>query len=230
MPILQPMELWQQTGRDVVFKDILLPVRGPPRPGERPGPDGRGGRHRPGRRRGHQLQAAAGQPLPDPRQVPRRVPPAVRRAPQPRVPHEGRLQLRRDRRRAGRVLPEDVRRLLPHLRPLRAEVRHRRRPSPAAWAAPTPRSSWSPAAAGEDVIVHTEDGSYAANIEKAEVDPLPLTAGGRGRPAAVAADGGGPHAQRRLHRGRVQVPGHPAGRHDQDAGITGCRDSRRYDD
>ena len=28
---------------------------------------------------------------------------------------------------------------------------------------------------GEDIIVHTEDGSYAANIEKAPVDPLPKT-------------------------------------------------------
>ena len=31
----------------------------------------------------------------------------------------------------------------------------------------------APTPVGEDVIVHTEDGSYAANIEKAEVDPLP---------------------------------------------------------
>ncbi|MFA5422510.1 MAG: proline--tRNA ligase [Phycisphaerae bacterium] len=30
-----------------------------------------------------------------------------------------------------------------------------------------------PCASGEDVIVYTEDGSYAANIEKAAVDPLP---------------------------------------------------------
>ncbi len=32
-----------------------------------------------------------------------------------------------------------------------------------------------PTETGEDVIVHTEDGSYAANIEKAEVDPLPAS-------------------------------------------------------
>jgi prolyl-tRNA synthetase len=30
-----------------------------------------------------------------------------------------------------------------------------------------------PCDAGEDIIVHTEDGLYAANIEKAQVDPLP---------------------------------------------------------
>jgi prolyl-tRNA synthetase len=35
-----------------------------------------------------------------------------------------------------------------------------------------------PCAAGEDVIVHTADGSYAANIEKAEVDPPAATGGG----------------------------------------------------
>ncbi len=36
-----------------------------------------------------------------------------------------------------------------------------------------------PCAAGEDIIVHTADGSYAANIEKAEVDPVgqPFQAG-----------------------------------------------------
>lgn len=33
-----------------------------------------------------------------------------------------------------------------------------------------------PCESGEDVIVYTEDGSYAANIEKAEVDPLPKAA------------------------------------------------------
>ncbi len=32
-----------------------------------------------------------------------------------------------------------------------------------------------PCQAGEDIIVHTEDGSYAANIEKAEVDPIQRT-------------------------------------------------------
>jgi prolyl-tRNA synthetase len=32
-----------------------------------------------------------------------------------------------------------------------------------------------PCESGEDIIVHTEDGSYAANLEKAAVDPLPKT-------------------------------------------------------
>ena len=38
-----------------------------------------------------------------------------------------------------------------------------------------------PCPSGEDIIVHTEDGSYAANIEKAAVDPLP-----KADPAATA--------------------------------------------
>ena len=36
---------------------------------------------------------------------------------------------------------------------------------------------------GEDVIVHTEDGSYAANIEKASVDALPAITGTQNYPA-----------------------------------------------
>ena len=40
-----------------------------------------------------------------------------------------------------------------------------------------------PTPVGEDVIVHTADGSYAANIEKAEVDPPPKAAPIAGAPA-----------------------------------------------
>ena len=43
-----------------------------------------------------------------------------------------------------------------------------------------------PCAAGEDVIVHTEDGRYAANIEKAEVDP---PAGSTGVPPVSGTTG-----------------------------------------
>ena len=44
-----------------------------------------------------------------------------------------------------------------------------------------------PCSAGEDVIVHTEDFSYAANIEKAEVDALTLDAAGQQARAAAPA-------------------------------------------
>jgi len=44
-----------------------------------------------------------------------------------------------------------------------------------------------PCEAGEDVIVHTEDFSYAANIERAEVDPLPADEAARQAAAAGPA-------------------------------------------
>ena len=53
-----------------------------------------------------------------------------------------------------------------------------------------------PCDSGEDTIVHTADGAYAANIEKAEVDPLPPDAAAR----RAAADG--PAAE------DVHTPGH----------------------
>ena len=59
-----------------------------------------------------------------------------------------------------------------------------------------------PTPVGEDVIVHTEDGAYAANIEKAEVDPLPKAA----RDCRRARDGRSPHAERRLDRVGLRVP------------------------
>ena len=41
---------------------------------------------------------------------------------------------------------------------------------------------------GEDIIVHTEDGQYAANIEKAEVDPLPKASGANPADAPAPED------------------------------------------
>jgi len=40
-----------------------------------------------------------------------------------------------------------------------------------------------PCASGEDIIVHTEDGSYAANLEKAAVDPVPKSPTSQNTPA-----------------------------------------------
>ena len=79
-------------------------------------PDPRGGDHRHGAPRRAQLPSAAGQPLPDPDQVPRRDPAALRPHARPRVPDEGRLLVPRRRRVARRDLRGDARRLLPHLR------------------------------------------------------------------------------------------------------------------
>ncbi len=50
----------------------------------------------------------------------------------------------------------------------------------------------APCPSGEDIIVHTEDYSYAANIEKAEVDPLPVNSAER----QAAAEGPAPEEVR----------------------------------
>ncbi len=82
--------------------------------------------HRPGVAADFQLPADADHAVPDPDQVPQRRAAAVRRAAHQRIPHEGRLQLRRLAGRAQRELRAHVRRLLPHLRALRAGLPGRR--------------------------------------------------------------------------------------------------------
>ena len=89
------------------------------RPPDVPGPDPRGGDHRPGTRPDQLLQAVADHDVPDPDQVPRRAAAAVRHRPDPRVRDEGRVQLRRRRRPAQQELRRHVRGLLPDLRPVR---------------------------------------------------------------------------------------------------------------
>jgi prolyl-tRNA synthetase len=96
MPVVQPAELWQETGRFEKMGPELLRIKD---------------RH--GRdfviqptseevvtdiaRQEFELQAAAQELLPDPDQVPRRAPPALRPDARSRVHHEGRLFLRPDR-------------------------------------------------------------------------------------------------------------------------------------
>ena len=84
--------------------------------------DPRGGHHRHRAARGAQLQAAPHQPVPDPDEVPRRDPPALRRDAGTRVHHEGCLFLRRRRRGSRTVVPRDARRLLPDIRAPRARL------------------------------------------------------------------------------------------------------------
>ena len=73
--------------------------QGPPRARLPVRPDARGSDHRHRAQGDPQLPAAAGQPLPDPDQVPRRDPAALRRDARARVPDEGRVLVRRRRRR-----------------------------------------------------------------------------------------------------------------------------------
>ncbi len=72
------------------------------------------------------LQGLPGDALPDPDQVPRRGAAARRDPARARVPDEGLLLVRPDRRGPGRVLPAAPRRLRPDLRPARPGVRDRR--------------------------------------------------------------------------------------------------------
>ena len=89
--------------------------QGPPRAAVLLRPDPRGSHHRHRAPRAEELPPAAGQLLPDPDQVPRRDPPALRRDARARIHDEGRLLLppRRGLARAG--LPGHVRGLLAHL-------------------------------------------------------------------------------------------------------------------
>ena len=146
MPALTPIRLWEQTGRVAGLRRRADPVRRPPaepQGADGPGPDPRGSGHRPGLPPHLQLSADADHALPDPDQVPQRGAAAVRRAADQRIPHEGRLQLRHLRRVAQPELREDVRRLLPHLRPLRAATICPSRPRAGRSAATPATSSWS---------------------------------------------------------------------------------------
>ena len=82
----------------------------------------RGGDHRHRAARDPELPPAPPQPLPDPDQVPRRGPPALRRHALARVHHEGRLFVRP--RRGGRTaeLPGDARRVRTDLHPHRPRL------------------------------------------------------------------------------------------------------------
>ena len=96
------------------------------RPSDGARADPRGGDHRHGPRPDPVVQAIADHALPDPDQVSRRAPAAVRHRADPRIHHEGRLQHRRRHRPAQQELRRDVRGLLPDLRPLRRALRDRR--------------------------------------------------------------------------------------------------------
>ena len=91
-----------------------------------------------------------------------------------------------------RLLPEALRRLLPHLRPLRTEVHGRRSAFGRDGRQPSRRSSWWHSDAGEDLVVSCEKCSYAANMEKATSKLAPvedLKPEGDGSPLEVHTPG-----------------------------------------
>ena len=151
LPSLQPIELWERTGRRTDYGDNLFVVKDRHQREQGPRPDPRGSRHRPALPLRRVLPRPAQERLPDPDQVPRRVPPPLRRPPLPRVPDEGRLLLpppprRRPRKRlARRNLREAVRPPTAASSTAATSPTKSSKPSPAPSAAPPPTSSWSPA-------------------------------------------------------------------------------------
>ena len=116
MPTIQPAELWQESGRWERVRAGAAALQG-----SRTsaiycyGPTHEEVITDIARRELQQLPAAARQLLPDPDQVPRRDPPALRRDARARVHHEGRVLVPHRRGVAARELPRDVRRLHAHL-------------------------------------------------------------------------------------------------------------------
>ena len=122
LPIAQPLELWERSGRDTAYGPLMFRLLDRKETGVLPVADGRGGgdeHRRPGVRL---VPRPAAQPVPDQLEVPRRAAAAVRAAARPRVPDEGRVLVRPRSRRAPRELPADVRRVPPRVRALRAHV------------------------------------------------------------------------------------------------------------
>ncbi len=125
MPAMSPRHLWEQTGPRGRLRRRAGAVDAQPHRAKGPRrarADARRNHHRPGVAADQQLPADADHALPDHLEVPQRGAAAVRRAAHERVPDEGRLQLRRLGRIAARELRQDVRGVLPHLHPLRADL------------------------------------------------------------------------------------------------------------
>jgi prolyl-tRNA synthetase len=171
MPVAQPAELWVESGRWDKFGPELLRFKDRHDRDMVLGPDARGGRHRHRTSRAQELPPAAGQPLPDPDEVPRRDPSALRRHARARVRHEGRLPAfmstkpRSPRAIAGCTTPTA--------------------PSSPGWACDSARCTADSGAiggsasqefhvladSGEDAIVFSDGDGYAANLELAEALP-----------------------------------------------------------
>ncbi len=99
-----------------------VPAGGSQGDGLLPVADGRRSDHDPRRAGVRLVPRPAGQPLPDQLEVSRRAATAVRLAARARVPDEGRVLVRPRSRRARAALPRDVRRVLPGVRAVWADL------------------------------------------------------------------------------------------------------------
>jgi hypothetical protein len=83
MPAVQPAELWQESGPLGAIRPGTAAFQGPSSARIRHRPDARRSHHRCRAPRRQELPPAADSPVPDPDQVPRRNPPALRRHARP---------------------------------------------------------------------------------------------------------------------------------------------------
>ena len=148
MPVVQPAELWQESGRWTKMGPELLRVKDRHERDFVIQPTSEEVVTDIARQELRSYRAAAEESLPHPDQVPRRAPAALRHHARARVHDEGRLFLRPRRRGRRPQLRRDVRRLPAHLRAPRPRLPRRRRrhraPS-AATARTSSRSSPTPA-------------------------------------------------------------------------------------
>ena len=174
LPIIQPLELWQRTGRDKAYGPLMFKLNDRKDTGFALAPTAEEVITVTVGERVRQLPRPAGEPVPVQLEVPRRAPAPLRAPAQPRVPHEGRLLLRRRHRRAEGQLQADVRRLPPRLRALRPVVppgggpgrRDRRRREPRV-------HGRGGGGGGRLRLVPACD--YAANVEAAVARSVPAT-------------------------------------------------------
>ena len=178
MPTIQPAELWQESGRWEQYGPELLRLKDRH---ERPfclRPDARGSHHRHRAPRAEELPPAAGQLLPDPDQVPRRDPAALRRDARARVHDEGRVLVppRRGlaRARATRRCTAPTRASSSacscKFRAVRADT--------GSIGGSASQEFHVLADSGEDAIAFSDGDDYAANLEMAEA----LAPAARARP------------------------------------------------
>ena len=195
MPALTPIGLFEQSGRIHAFGDVLIKFE--VKRQNRKVHMALGPTHEETitdlvRASDFQLPADADHDVPDPDQVPQRRAAAVRRAAHQRIPHEGRLQLRRHRWKASNKSYETMyaaycrifeRCGLDYLAveaesgPIGGDASH---------------EFMVLAENGEDTVLHCKDCGYAANQEKAEIG----CRGPRSRRRAQAAPANGADAGR----------------------------------
>ena len=171
MPVVQPAELWQESGRWSEYGPELLRIKDRHERDFVAGPTHEEVITDIARRELQELPPAAGELLPDPDEVPRRDPAALRRDARARVHHEGRLLLPRRRGLAAGRLSRDVRRLHAHLHAHWASTFRAVRADSGAIGGDVSQEFHVLADSGEDAIVFSDGDDYAANLEAAAALP-----------------------------------------------------------